>query len=261
MSLPPLLRCGERIDELVIGGLQIIQHPEEFCFTLDAVLLAHFAAVTAGVRAVDLGSGSGVVALLLAARGAKVTGVEINPRLADMAGRSVRLNRLEETVDIRCHDLRRVREILPAGGFSLVAANPPYRAQGRGRLNPRQTMAAAKHELSATLADCIAAARYLVKYRGRFALVHLPERLTEILNVMSDAGLEPKRLRLVHPYPDKKPKILLVEGVRGARPGLDVLPPLFVYSAPGVYSQEMMAYYQAASRATAAKGLSATERT
>jgi tRNA1(Val) A37 N6-methylase TrmN6 len=98
--------------------------------------------------------------------------------------------------------------------------------------------------LTATLADVIAAARYLVKYRGRFALVHLPERMAEILKAMTDAGLEPKRLRLVHPYPDKKPKFLLVEGVRGARPGLEVLPPLFVYSAPGEYSREIMEYYQ-----------------
>lgn len=245
MSLPPLVSHGERIDDLVIGGLQIIQHPEEFCFTLDAVLLAHFASVAPGVKAVDLGTGTGAVALLLAARGAKVTGIELNPRSADMAARSVKLNRLESAVSILYHDLRLIKEILPSGEFPLVVANPPYRVTGHGLLNPKDTVAAARHELTATLADVIAAARYLVKYRGRFALVHLPERMAEILKAMTDAGLEPKRLRLVYPYQDKKPKFLLVEGIRGARPGLEVLPPLFVYSAPGEYSQEIREYYQA----------------
>jgi tRNA1(Val) A37 N6-methylase TrmN6 len=245
VSLPPLTSHGERIDDLVIGGLQIIQHPEEFCFTLDAVLLAHFASVAPGVKAVDLGTGTGAVALLLAARGAKVIGIELNPRSAGMAARSVKLNQLESTVSIVCHDLKLVREILPSGEFPLVVANPPYRVPGHGLLNPKDTVAAARHELTATLADVIAAARYLVKYRGRFALVHLPERMAEILKAMTDAGLEPKRLRLVYPYPDKKPKFLLVEGIRGARPGLEVLPPLFVYSAQGEYSKEIREYYQA----------------
>ncbi|MDU4961707.1 MAG: tRNA1(Val) (adenine(37)-N6)-methyltransferase [Sporomusaceae bacterium] len=245
MNLPPPVHCGERVDDLLIGGLRIIQRPEEFCFTLDSVLLAQFAFLRAGASAVDLGSGSGAIALLLAARGATVTGVELNPRLADMAERSVRLNQLEARVAIHCHDLRRISDFLPAGSFSLVVSNPPYRASGRGQLNPCQTVASARHELTATLADVIAAARYLVKYRGRFALVQLPERMAEILKTMSDAGLEPKRLRLVYPYQDAKPKFLLVEGIRGARPGLDVLPPLFVYSAPGVYSREIMEYYQA----------------
>jgi tRNA1(Val) A37 N6-methylase TrmN6 len=245
VKLPPLIFDGERIDDLIIGGLQVIQHPAEFCFTLDAVLLAQFASVVPGIKAVDLGTGTGAVALLLAARGATVTGVELNPRSADMAARSVKLNQLETTVSVICHDLRRIREILPSGEFSLVVANPPYRAPGHGLLNPKETVAAARHELTATLADVLAAARYLVKYRGRFALVHLPERMAEILKAMTDAGLEPKRLRLVHPYPDKKPKFLLVEGVRGARPGLEVLPPLFVYSAPGEYSRQIKEYYHA----------------
>lgn len=233
----------ERIDDLVIGGLKIIQHPEEFCFSLDAVLLAHFATIVPGCEAVDLGMGTGAVSFLLAARGAKMTGVELNPRLADMADRSIALNRLENTVRVLCRDLRLLRGCLPAGVYPLVVSNPPYRPSGRGYINPSDGLAAARHEVTASLADVLAAARYLVKYRGRFAMVHLPERMAEILAAMSDAGLEPKRLRLVYPAADKKPKFLLVEGIRGARPGLDVLPPLFVYSADGEYSQEIMEYY------------------
>lgn len=242
MNLPPENR--ERIDDLIIGGMQIIQHPDEFCYTLDAVLLAHFASVTPGDTAVDLGTGTGAVAFLLAARGASVTGIELNPRLADMANRSVALNKMQSKVSIRCHDLRLIRNCLPSGAFPLVVSNPPYRVPGRGLINPQPGLATARHELTATLSDVIAAARYLVKYRGRFALVHLPERMAEILKAMTDAGLEPKRLRLVHPAPDKKPKFLLVEGIRGAQPGLDVLPPLFVYKDDGGYSSEIMEYYQ-----------------
>ena len=242
MSL--LLKDGERVDDLIINGMQIIQHQDEFCYTLDAVLLAHFATVSPGLKAVDLGTGTGAVAFLLAARGANVTGVELNPRLADMAARSVLLNNMEAQISVQCYDLRYIRNCLPSGAFSLVVSNPPYRVPGRGLLNPQPGLATARHELTATLSDVIAAARYLVKYRGRFALVHLPERMAEILKAMTDAGLEPKRLRLVYPSVDKKPKFLLVEGIRGAQPGLEVMPPLFVYGQDGGYSSEIMGYYQ-----------------
>lgn len=236
---------GERLDDLCIKNLRIIQHPEEFCFSLDAVLLAHFARITARTEAVDLGTGTGVVAMLLAARGVKsVTGVEISPYLADMASRSVGYNKLAATIRIIRHDLRDIKECLPSGGYGLVVANPPYRPVGRGYMNPNDRVAAARHELTATLADVIAAARYLVKYRGRFAMVHLPERAAEILRAMSDAGLEPKRLQLVYPTCQAKPKFLLVEAVRGAACGLDVLPPLFVYNSDGSYSRQILEYYR-----------------
>jgi tRNA1(Val) A37 N6-methylase TrmN6 len=239
------LQPGERLDKLLIGDLQIIQHEEEFCFSLDAVLLAHFATLRPGGTAIDLGAGTGVLGLLLIALGAmRVTGVEINARMAKIATRTALFNNLAERLVILQGDVREIRSLLPGGGWSLVVANPPYRPKGGGFVNAQDQVAMARHEMAGTLSDFITAASYLVKYRGRFALVHLPERMAEILTAMSQAGLEPKRLQLVYPSFGKKPKFLLVEGVRGAKPGLDVLAPLYVYDKDGNYSQEILSYYQ-----------------
>lgn len=238
------LRPGERLDDLLIKNLKIIQHEEEFCFSLDAVLLAHFATVRPGVRAVDLGAGTGVLGLLLVARNAgQVTGIEISPAMADMAARSAMLNGLDGQLEFFCQDVRELSALPAAGQWELVVSNPPYRPVGGGYISPNAKVAVARHEVSGSLHDFIAAARHLVKYRGRFAMVHLPERLAEIARAMSEAGLEPKRLQLVYPSPGRKPKFLLVEGIRGGRPGLEVLPPLFIYDENGAYSREIMAYY------------------
>lgn len=239
------LLAGERIDELLIDGLKIIQCQAEFCFSLDAVLLAHFASVKKGCTAIDLGTGTGVIALLLSALGAgKVTGIELNQNMAEMALRSVKLNKLLDKINILHADLRELKGLLPSGQCELVISNPPYRPVGGGFLSAGQGVAMARHELTANLQDVIAAAKFLVKYRGRFAMVHLPERMAEIICGMSTAGIEPKRLRLVQPSPGKKPNMLLVEGVRGAKPGLEVLPPLIVYETNGVYSEEIQGYYK-----------------
>lgn len=243
-----LLVEGERIDDLLIDDLKIIQREAEFCFSLDAVLLAHFASIKKGGNAVDLGTGTGVIALLMAALGAgKITGIELNPGMAEMAGRSVRLNNLSDRIKIIHADFRRLSGILPCGECELVVSNPPYRPVGGGYLNIGHGVAMARHELTANLQDVIAAAKYLVKYRGRFAMVHLPERMAEILSYMSAAGIEPKRLRLVHAHIAKKPNMLLVEGIRGAKPGLEVIPPLIVYEADGSYSEEIKGYYKSKS--------------
>lgn len=242
------LRPGERLDDLLIGGLRIIQHKDQFRFSLDAVLLAHFATVKRRAAAVDLGAGSGVLGLLLATRGAeRVTGVEINPDLADMARRSIAVNGLTDRLAILGADVRSLKDggLLAAGRWDLVVTNPPYRLPGGGAVSPRGAVAQARHELAGGVDDFVAAAAFLLKERGRLAMVHLPERLTDIAGAFRGAGIEPKRLRLVHPAPDKAAKLLLVEGVRGARPGLAVLPPLFVYGGDGRYSPEIMAYYQA----------------
>lgn len=240
-----LLLPGERLDDLMIDNLKIIQHGQDFCFSLDAVLLAHFATLRPGGSVVDLGTGTGVIALLLAARGAgQAVGLELDARAAGMAERSIRLNRLTDRIQVLQSDFRQLKGLLPSGVWELVVCNPPYRAVGRGYLNDNGRHAAARHELTASLQDVIAAARYLVKYRGRFAMVHLPERMTEILMEMSRQGLEPKRLRLVQPSSGKKPNMLLVEGIRGAKPGLEVLPPLVVYESDGSYTKEITAYYQ-----------------
>ncbi|CQR72810.1 tRNA1(Val) (adenine(37)-N6)-methyltransferase [Sporomusa ovata DSM 2662] len=239
------LKPGERVDDLIINNLKLIQHPEEFCFSLDAVLLAHFASMRQNGVAADLGAGTGVIGLLLLARGAAVvTGIELNPDLADMASRSAKLNGLEDRLLILNSDLRLVHDLLPGGNFELVVSNPPYRPVGGGYISPNDRVAMARHELTASLTDIVAAARHLVKYRGRFAMVHLPERLAEIMLTMCQAGIEPKRLQFVYPRVDKKPNMVLVEGIRGAKPGIDVLPPLVVYTTDGNYSENIMKLYE-----------------
>lgn len=239
------LRPGERLDELIINNMKIIQHPAEFRFALDAVLLAHFATVKPGSAAVDLGTGTGVIALLLAARGAgRITGLELSPTLADMARRSAAINNLSNQISIINGDLRHLPGVLPAGQYPLVVANPPYRPLGQGQISPNDRVAQACHELTASLADVLAAAGYLLQFRGRFAMVHLPQRLTDILAGMRAAGIEPKRLQMVQSQTGKPPKSLLVEGVRGGRPGLTVLPPLIIYDSSGNYCREILAYYQ-----------------
>lgn len=239
------LKPGERVDDLIINDLKLIQHPDEFCFSLDAVLLAHFASVRPGGAAIDLGAGTGVIGLLILARGAAtVTGLEINPAMADMARRSACLNGLEDRLSIIHGDLRRVKEFFPSGGCELIVSNPPYRPVGGGYISPNDRVAIARHELTASLADVVAAAKYLVKYRGRFAMVHLPERLAEITHAMCQAGIEPKRLQFVYPAINKKPNMVLIEGVRGANPGMDVLPPLIVYTNDGSYSEDIMKIYR-----------------
>ncbi|MDF2568571.1 MAG: yfiC [Sporomusa sp.] len=240
-----VLKSGERIDDLIINNLKLIQHPDEFCFSLDAVLLAHFASVRCGGSAVDLGTGTGVISLLLLARGAaSVTGLEINLDMADRARRTAAGNGLADRFNIIHGDMRQVSKLLPGGGFELVVSNPPYRPVGGGYISPNDRVAMARHEVTANLADVVAAAKYLVKYRGRFAMVHLPERLAEITLAMCAAGIEPKRLQLVYPAIGKKPNMLLIEGVRGAKPGIDVLPPLIVYTTDGSYSEDIMKLYR-----------------
>ncbi len=239
------LQDGERLDELLIGGWKLIQHAEVFCFGMDAVLLAHFATVKSGVRAVDLGTGTGAIAFLLAARGAgQVAALELHPRLADMARRSCALNALEDIVQIVEADYRALGGILPAGESQLVVANPPYRPLGQGYLNRETPVASACHELTATLRDVVSSAAWLLGDRGRFAMVHRADRLCDVVAALREASLEPKRLRFVQSRENAAPKLLLIEGIRSGKPGLAVEPPLIIYDAAGEYSEEIRSYYR-----------------
>lgn len=239
------LREGERLDELHRNGYQIIQDPKRFCFGMDAVLLAGFAKVKPKERLIDLGTGTGILPILLEARtkGAFFTGLEIQPESADMAGRSVRLNHLEERVQIVTGDLREAEKIFGAGSCEVVTCNPPYMTDLHGLKNPNEAKAVARHEILCTLEDVITQASRLLVPGGRFYMVHRPFRLAEILTGLCRKGLEPKRMQMVHPYVDREPAMVLIEALKGGKPHMIVERPLIIFEEPGKYKDEIREIY------------------
>ena len=239
------LRPQERLDDLIKSGRKIIQNEAEFCFSLDAVLLAHFPNYKKSFRVLDLGTGTGVMPLLIADEVREIQAVEINPVMAELAARNMRLNGLEEKITVRRGDYREIRELYAPESFDLVLVNPPYRPVNHGQQNALHGVARARHEVTATLADVVWAARYALKFRGRLAMVHLPERLGEILVALHENQLEAKRVCFVQPKPDRDPNMVLIEAVVGAAPGgLKVSRPLIVHAADGSYTEEVLKYYE-----------------
>lgn len=239
------LRDDERLDDLIIGGYQLIQHPDEFCFAIDAVLLGHFATLKTKCRVVDLGSGSGVLGFILLNRGAlSVTGVELNAGMADRSRRSILLNNCAETFSVIEADYKHIRDYFTAECADLVIANPPYRRPLAGFVSVKPGVAMAKHEICADYRDAINAAAYLLPTGGILALSHLPERLPEIISYLRAKGFEPKRIRMVHPKANKNANIVLIESRRGLKPGLMVEPPLMIYDSEGKYTAEINDYYK-----------------
>lgn len=213
---------------------------------MDAVLLSGFANVPAGGSMVDMGTGTGIIPILMAAKteAAHLTGLEIQEESADMAERSVLLNKLQERVDIVNGDIKNVENIFPRGQMDAVTCNPPYMTAGKGLANPDAPKAIARHEILCTLDDVVSAARYLLKPQGAFYMVHRPLRLVEIFSDMRKYGIEPKRMRLVYPYADKEPNMVLIEGRKGGKPELRVEKPLVIYEEPGKYTKEIYEIYE-----------------
>ena len=239
------LKEGERVDDLHRNGFQIIQNEKLFCFGMDAVLLSGFAKVKEQGTALDLGTGTGIIPILLAAKtqGRHFTGLEISPTSADMAARSVLLNDLQERVEIVRGDIKEAGELFAPASFDTVTSNPPYMIGQHGLVNPDLEKAAARHEILCTLEDVVRAAAKLVRPGGSFFLVHRPFRLAEIICTMVKYSLEPKRMQLVYPYVDREPNMVLIEAVRGGKPRMTVEKPLIVYREPGVYMPESTEIY------------------
>ncbi len=236
---------GERLDDLERNGYKIIQHENKFCFGMDAVLLSGFARVKEGEQVLDLGTGTGIIPILLAGktRGRHFTGLEIQRESADMAMRSVRYNHLDERISIIEGDIREADTLFRAASFDVITCNPPYMTEHHGLVNPGQPKAIARHEILCTLEDVLTQSARLLKPGGKFYLVHRPFRLAEIMSGMVRLGLEPKRMRLVYPYVDREPNMVLLEGLRGGRSRITVEKPLIVYSKPGVYTEEIYEIY------------------
>ncbi len=239
------LKPGERLDDLQRNGYQIIQTPEKFCFGMDAVLLSGFVKVKPGERVVDLGTGTGIIPLLLAGKykPGKVYGLEIQAESADMAQRSVALNDLESIIEIKEGDIKEASKLFGASSFDIVTSNPPYMANSNGLQNPNEALAIARHEILCSLDDVVGQASALLKERGRFYMVHRPERLGEIFAALHKYRLEPKKMRLVHPYIDREPNMVLIEALKGGNPGIRISKPLIVYESPGKYTQEIYDIY------------------
>lgn len=240
-----LIKEGERVDELQRNGYGIIQDPDRFCFGMDAVLLSGFARVKPGGTVLDLGTGTGIIPILMEAKteAAHLTGLEIQPDSADMAARSVRLNGLENKIDIVQGDIKEAAGLFPAASFDVVTCNPPYMIGGHGLTNPEGPKAIARHEVKCTFEDVAAAASRLLKPQGSFFLVHRPFRLAEIIVTLNAYKLEPKRMKLVHPFLDKEPNMVLLEARKGGKSRMTVEKPLIVYQAPGVYTDEIYDIY------------------
>lgn len=239
------LRDGERIDELQRNGYVIIQHPKRFCFGMDAVLLSGFAHVKAGEHVLDLGTGTGIIPILLEAKteGKHFTGLEIQPESADMARRSVELNHLESKIDIITGDIKDASRRFGASSFDVITTNPPYMIGKHGLQNEQNAKTIARHEVLCTLEDILRESAKLLLPKGRFYMVHRPFRLSEIMCMMTKYGIEPKRMKLVYPYVDREPNMVLIEGLHGGRPRLTVEKPLIVYQENGKYTNEIYDIY------------------
>lgn len=240
-----LVKENERVDDLERNGLKIIQDPGRFCFGMDAVLLSGFVHVKPGAKVLDMGTGTGIIPILLSAKteASHLTGLEIQEESADMADRSVRLNSLEDRIDIKVGDIKEASLLFPKAGFDAITCNPPYMIGEHGLKNPDSAMAVARHEILCTFEDVAREAALLLKPGGSFFLVHRPFRLVEIFTTLISHKLEPKRMQLVYPFVTEEPNMVLIEAVRGGRSRLKVEKPLIIYKEPGVYTDEIYDIY------------------
>ncbi len=236
---------GLRLDELGRKGYRILQDPDAFCFGVDAVLLADFAEATRTERVLDMGTGNGILPLLLDARekGGKIVGLELQEAAAELARENFALNGAEERLSAVCGDLKEASALFGKASFDVVITNPPYQEVGRGVVNPDGAKSLARHEVACTLEDVLREARAVLKLHGRFYIVHRPKRLAEILSGMQAAGIAPRTLRFVHSRAEKQASLVLISGFRGGGKELRVLPPLILYGEDGKYTPEVYEIY------------------
>lgn len=247
--LPLELRpgAGETLDSVCGGEVRVLQHSRGYRFTLDPVLLAHFAAYEAGVlrgRLMDLGTGCGIIPLVMARRlgYGGLTGLELQHTLFSLAERNVYLNHCEREVSLVRGDLRQTEGLFPKASFSGVLCNPPYRAREQGRSSLDEEKALARHELACELEDVVRSAAHLLRGRGSFCLVYPASRLSELMAVLSTRKLEPRTMRMVHSRAGRPAKLVLMHSVKGAPPGLTVLPPLVIHADDAqAFSREVSA--------------------
>ncbi len=239
------LQPGERLDDLQINNYKIIQNPQKFCFGMDSVLLSAFAMVHKGGNVLDLGTGTGVLPILLSAKtgASHFDALEIQQESVCMARRSVALNKLEDKINITCGDICKASEIFGKDRFDAVVTNPPYINNNHGLKNPGLPKAIARHEILCTLEDVIRESSLVLKENGKLYMVHRPFRLAEIFNTLHKYRLEPKRMCLVYPFIDKEPNMVLIEAAKNGNPMVKIDPPVIVYDSPGKYTKRILEIY------------------
>lgn len=237
----------ETLDDLILGNYSLYQARAGYRFSLDAVLLAHFVDLEKIQRVVDLGTGSGVIATLMAARSPAVQfiGLELQEDQVERARRSVKYNGLEERVSILQGDVRQVAEYIPPNSVELVVSNPPFRKKGEGKVSKNSEQAIARHELQGSLSDFVKGASQILTPGGRLAMIQRSERFVEMIDLFRDNGIAPARLRWVHSFIHSQAGLFLMEGIKKDHAGVAVLPPLIIYEQPGVYSAEILLWYKA----------------
>lgn len=240
-----ILLPGERLDDLQRNNYKIIQNPSKFCFGMDAVLLSGFTRVKPEESVLDLGTGTGIIPILLAGKtqGKQFVGLEIQEESALMAKRSVEYNKLQHKIDIVIGDIKEASDIFGVASFPVVTTNPPYMNDKHGLKNPDMPKAIARHEVLCSLEDVVREGSKLLKEGGRFYMVHRPFRLVEIITMLTRYRMEPKRMKFVHPYVEKEPNMVLIEAVKGANSMVRVEPPLIVYQEAGKYTKEIYDIY------------------
>lgn len=236
----------ERIDDLQLNGLRIIQNPKGFCFGIDAVLLSNFVKIKPKEVAVEFGTGTGIVPILLAGKTnfQKIHAFEVQAEVAHMATRSVKLNELEEKIEIIHDNLINVFDHIAPSSVDVVFTNPPYMSGNGGIKNDDVLKTISRHEIMCSLEDIIKNASKLLKFRGRFYMIHRPNRMVDILTLCRQYKLEPKEIRLIQPYSDKKPNIFLVMCSKGGQSDLKFMDPQIVYNKDGSYTNEIYEIYQ-----------------
>ena len=240
------LKKDERIDDLEIKGLKIIQNKNGFCFGIDSVLLSDFAKnIKKNARVIDLGTGTGIISILLSAKttDSEFVGIEVQKEVADMAERSVKLNNLERRIKILNENILNLENIFKPKSFDVIVTNPPYKKINSGFLNEENKKAISRHETTAKLEDFIHISSYLLKDFGEFYMIHRPDRLVDIFSIMRNEKIEPKLIRFIYPNKNKNSNMILIKGVKNGKPFLKIEKDLFVYNEDGTYSDEIFEIY------------------
>ena len=233
-------------DTFFDGKIRVMQNRRGYRFSIDAVLLAYHAAPRAQEKVLDLGTGCGIIPLILASRRSdlKIFAVEIQTELAGLADSNVHQNQLQDHIQVLCTDMKLVTQKMTSGPFDLIVSNPPYHRPGSGRINPDAQRAVARHEIKASLADVLQTTRRMLRTAGRFVTIFTAERTTDILSQMRNEQIEPKMLRMIYSNRNTDARLILIEGIKNGRSGLKVAPPLFIYDENGDYTADVQRMFE-----------------